>query len=305
MGSIQVTRCTRNLDRNGDRVVNLGLSLACGLLTATGFGTADFMAKLSAGKMGFVRTALLVQVIGSFFVLPFALTDLSRLIADPAFALAAVLLGVVNAVGTLCLYKGFEVGRVSIVSPIGSTAPVVAIFLAVTFLGETVTVPRLAGISCVIVGIVLVSIQSDQKGSAGQVAKGTVYAIAFMLLSGVLLFGLKPVSTVLGVFLPVLTLRWVGSLVLVVPYLRQRKTDERVGSFRLILGVAFFDTFANVAYTLGVSLGTVTIVSTLGGLFSSITVLLAWVFLGERLSRHHIVGFIAILLGVAALGLVA
>ena len=262
------------------------------------------MAKLSASRMGFLRTALLVQVIGSFFVLPFGLTDLPRLVANPVYALAAVLLGIVNAVGTLCLYKGFEVGRVSIVSPIGSTAPIVAILLAVTFLGETVTVPRLAAISCVIIGIVLVSIQSDQKGSGGQVAKGAVYAIAFMLLSGVLLFGLKPVSTVLGVFLLVLTLRWVGSVVLAVPYLRQRRTDERVGAFRLILGVAFFDTFANVAYTLGVSLGTVTVVSTLGGLFSSITVLLAWFFLGERLSRHHIVGFIAILLGVTTLGLV-
>jgi len=281
--------------------LNFGLSLVCGLLTAMGFGTADFIAKLSTNRVGFLRTALFLQVIGSFFVLPFALPDLPRLLYSPMFAFAAVLLGVVNALGTLCLYKGFEVGRVSIVSPIGSTAPVVAIILAVTILGETVTGQRLVGICCVIVGIILVSLQSEQKGSAGHAAKGTFYALAFMVFSGLLLFGLKPVAVVLGVFVPVLVIRWVGSALLVVPFLRRGRTDRRVGALRLIIAVAFFDTFANVVYTLGVTLGTVTIVSTLGGMFSSVTVLLAWLFLGERLTRHHVAGFIAILVGVATL----
>jgi uncharacterized membrane protein len=108
------------------RVLSPGLSIACGVLTATGFGTADFVAKLSTERVGFLRTALFMQVIGSFFVLPFALTDASRLLIDPWTTFAAVLLRVVNALGTLSLYKGFEVGRLSIVSPIASTAPVVA-----------------------------------------------------------------------------------------------------------------------------------------------------------------------------------
>ena len=49
-------------------------------------------------------------------------------------------------------------------------------------------------------------------------------------------------------------------------------------------------------------LGTVTIVSPVGGMFSAITVLLAWAFLKEKPSRHQIIGFVAILVGVATLG---
>jgi len=281
--------------------LNIALSLVFGVLTAMGFGTADFAAKLSTNRIGFLRTAFFVQLIGSFFVLPFALPDAYRVFLNPWVTLAAVLLGVVNIMGTLFLYKGFEVGRLSIVSPIASTGPVVAILLAVTFLGEIVTRQLLFGICLVMLGIILVSLQTRQEDGSKQLASGTAYAIGFMLFGGLLLFGLKPVTTVLGPFLPVLIMRLVGIPVLAVPALAaQRRSHSPV--FRLVLPVAFFDTFANVAYTLGVSLGMVTIVAPLGGMFSSVTILLAWAFLGERPSRHQIVGFAAILIGVATLG---
>jgi drug/metabolite transporter (DMT)-like permease len=282
--------------------LSLSLSLACGLLTAGGFGVADFAAKLSTNKVGFLKTALYLQIIGSFFVLPFALADAYRTLVHPWTTLAAVGLGVANAVATLLLYKGFEVGRLSIISPIASTAPVVAILLAITFLGEIMTRELLIGISLVIVGIILVSIQTMRANPSKQIARGTSYAIGFMLLGGALLFGLKPVSNVLGIFLPVLIMRWVGIPVLAVPFLVGGSRSRSAGGFRLILPVAFFDTFANVAYTLGVRIGTVTIVSTLGGMFSAVTVLLAWAILKEKPSRHQIIGFAAILLGVATLG---
>ena len=283
--------------------MSLGLSLVCGLLTATGFGTADFVAKLSTNKVGFLRTALFMQVIGSFFVLPFAIPDAPRLVLHPSAAVFGILLGVVNAFATLFLYKGFEVGRLSIVSPIASSAPVVSILLAIVFLGETVTKERLIGISLVIIGIIFVCIQTAQEHVSKQVLKGAAYAIGFMVLGGVLFFGLKPVSNALGVFLPVLIMRWISILTLVVPFITLRSREPRLGAFRLIIATAFLDTFANVAYNLGVSFGTVTIVSTLGGMFSAVTVLLARATLKERLARHQIIGFFAIAAGVGILGM--
>ena len=283
--------------------MNLELGMTFGLLTAAGFGTADFFAKLSANRVGFLRTALFMQAIGTVLVLPFALTDTSRLFSHPWAALVGTLLGVVNAVATLCLYKGFEVGRLAIVSPIASTAPVVAILLAITFLGETITMERLFAISLVMLGIILVSIQRTEANALGQVAKGTAYAIGFMIMGGVLLFELKPVSTDLGVFLPVLMIRWVGTLVLAVPFLSRRTRSLRLGmrAFRTIIVIACLDTFANVTYNVGLIFGTVAIVSTLGGMFSAVTVLLAWVILKERLTLHQSFGFAAIVLGVATL----
>jgi drug/metabolite transporter (DMT)-like permease len=123
-----------------------------------------------------------------------------------------------------------------------------------------------------------------------------------MLLGGLLLFAIKPVSSVLGPFLSVLILRWGSVPVLAVPYLRHRLSDGRGGALKLISGVAFFDTVANLAYIIGLNFGTVTIVSPLAGLASSVTVLLACAILKERMSRHNLVGLIAIALGVGMLG---
>jgi len=284
-----------------DSILNLGLSIIFGLLTATGFGTADFLAKLSTNRVGFLRTALFMQLIGSFFVLPFAMPDASRFLTDPWAVLGGVLVGVANALATLFLYKGFEVGRLSIVSPIASTAPVVAILLAIGLLGERLTTERLSGISLVVVGIILVSIQTGREDFSKQIAGGTIYALGFMLLGGLVLFGLKPVSSALGVFLPVLIIRWIGVLVLAIPLLGRKSKVVMAGSFRLIGAVALFDTFANVAYNLGVTTGNVSIVSPLSGMFSAVTVLLAWVCLKERLSYHQVLGFTAICIGVGIL----
>jgi len=282
--------------------LNLGLSIACGLFSAGTFGTADFIAKLSTNKIGFLRTALFMQIIGSFFVLPFAIMDSGRLLTYPSIAVAAALLGGINALATLCLYKSFEIGRLSIVSPVASTAPCISILLAVTFLGEILTLPILVGVGSVMVGIVLVTAQKGESGPKIQVAKGTVYAVGFMLLGGLLLFAIKPVSSVLGPFLSVLILRWGSVPVLMVPYLRRRSSDRRSSALKLISGVAFFDTVANLAYIFGLNFGTVTIVAPLAGLASSVTVLLAWAILKEKLSRHNLAGLIAIAFGVGMLG---
>jgi uncharacterized membrane protein len=274
-------------------------------LTATGFGTADFIAKLTTNRIGFLRTALFMQIIGSFFVLPFALQDITSLAPHPWAVLSGVLLGVVNAFATLTLYKGFEVGRLSIVSPIASSCPVVSIILAVLFLGESLTEPRLLGISLAIVGVILVSIQRGRVGTSERVSRGTIYAVIYLGLGGLLFFALKPVSTALGVFLPVLIMRWVSNLVLAVTFLawKTKTKSPTPGAFWFVFFVALFDTFANVMYVLGVTVGTVSIVSTMGGMFSAVTVLLAWVVLKEKLLRHQILGFAAITAGVCVLGI--
>jgi len=110
------------------------------------------------------------------------------------------------------------------------------------------------------------------------------------------------VSNVLGIILPVLIMRWISVPVLTVPLMAGKFKHSGRGAFRLIIAVAILDTFANVVYTLGVHIGTVTIVSTLGGMFSAVTVLFARLILKERLSRHQMIGFIAIIIGVGLLG---
>jgi uncharacterized membrane protein len=284
--------------------LEVGLSLACGLLTATGFGTADFVAKLSTTRVGFLRTALFMQLIGGILLLPFALTDYSRLFLQPWITLDGVLLGLVNAAATIALYKGFEIGRLSVVSPIASCAPLVSVLLAVSFLGETLTKERVIGIGFVIVGIILVCIQTQEQDVAKKLGQGAAYAILFMLLGGTISFGLKPVSHVLGVYVPVLLMRWVGVPTLAAAFFAWKPKGEiRLNAFSFISTIAILDTFGNVVLVMGLSVGTVSIVAPIAGLFSAVTVLLAWAILKEKITLHQLIGFAAIVVGITILGL--
>ena len=284
--------------------MDLGVSFACGLLTASTFGTADFLAKLSTTRIGFLRTALFMQLVGSLLLLPLALPDFPRLFLQPWMTLGGILLGTINALATIVLYKGFEVGRLSVVSPIASCAPLVSVILAVSFLGEALTPELAVGIGFVIAGIVLVCIQKEQGDTSKQLRQGVVYALLFMVLGGSLMMGLKPVSHVLGVYVPVLLMRWMGIPTVGIAFLAWKPKGEiRLNVFYFIFATAVLDTFGNVAYVIGVSVGTVSIVSTLAGLFSAVTVLLACAILKEKLTIHQLIGFALIVVGITILGL--
>lgn len=284
----------------------MDLSIGYGLLAAFGYGTADFVAKLAIEKMGYLRSTLYMQVIGSVFILLLAGQDLARLWQYPNEAYLAVGLGILNLLGTMSLYRSFEVGQLSIVSPIASSYPALSSMLAVLLLDERVSQPGAFGIVAILTGIFLVSMQSKARAIANRrrIAAGVAYALAAFGAFGLLYFGLKLVVVSLGVFLPVLILRWVSAVVLagIMVIVRPHSGSQSSLSLYLIAFVGILDSVANIAYNVGVSIGAVSLVSTVAGLFSAVTVVLAWLILRDRLVLHQGIGILAILAGVGVLG---
>ena len=264
------------------------------------------MAKLSIGKIGYLRTATYMQYVGGVLMFVLTYRDLTALWQFPSATYLVLGLGFVNAFATVALFKSFQVGQLSIVSPIASSYPALSTILAVVLLNESVSQPQLVGILSILAGIILVSFQRRPEGSSGRrvVASGVVYALISFALMGLLYFALKIAVADLGGFLPVLLIRWVsaGILTATLALTRPRSGAHARRSFALVGFVGIVDSVANVAYNLGVSVGTVAVVSTLSGLFSAVTVLLAFLFLRERLAKHQGLGFLAILVGVSVIG---
>lgn len=79
-----------------------------------------------------------------------------------------------------------------------------------------------------------------------------------------------------------------------------RALAPRSGAFWLwLIPGAILDTAANVAYNIGVTGALTSVVATLSSLFTAVTVVLAWIFLRERLTRVQWVGLLLILAGIA------
>lgn len=287
----------------------MDLPIAFGLAAALCWGTSDFAAKISAGRIGALRTALFLQYIGGLLLLLVAAQDLPRLWLFPTATYFTLGLGAINAAAAFSLFKGFEVGRLSIISPIASSYPALSTVLAVLLLNEHVSMIRFAAILAILTGIVLVSIQRpSERLDKRQLAAGVGYAMVAFFALGFMFFALKLVVGNLGAFLPVLLVRLMSAIVLtgavlLTPSGRPRGKSSSYLPIVFVIGIV--DTLGNITYNLGILGGAVSVVATISGLFSAVTVILAFIVLKERLAKHQAIGLLAILVGVSIIGYVA
>ncbi len=152
-------------------------------------------------------------------------------------------------------------------------------------------------------------------------APGLVEALGAMLVFGVSYWALRfPVAALGGtttVFISkvadMVALMLIALVGLILYGLRNRgsraATDESALWYMVrrparafwpwVVPVALLDTAANVAYNVGITVSLTAVVSVISSLFSAVTVLLAWVFLRERLARWQWAGVGAIFVGIA------
>jgi drug/metabolite transporter (DMT)-like permease len=71
----------------------------------------------------------------------------------------------------------------------------------------------------------------------------------------------------------------------------------------MLAAVGFMDTAAFVANNAGLHIGPVSVVSVLASLYGAVTVLLAWIFLRERLERSQWLGIILIFVGIVCVSI--
>ena len=164
-----------------------------------------------------------------------------------------------------------------------------------------------AGTAAVLAGVMLTVIPAatapvNSGVSPDKAERGLGWALTAALGFGVMFWLLGfHVTPVLGGALPVWLMRLMGALVVVVLPLRRRRVPviPRGNIGWLLAASALLDTTAFVANNMGLALGHVSVVTVLASLFGPLAVLLAWIFLGERLSRRQWFGVTLIFLGVA------
>ena len=297
-----------------------------GLTAALCWGVGDFCARGASHAGGTFRTLLLMNLTacaGLGFI--GAATGLLRF-THPSFAalIAAAVVNLAILAGAFLLYRAFVVGVLSLVSPIAASFAALTALLAILS-GEHPSAAQLAGIVVTVAGVTLTSTvpghpaavakAKQTKGLLG-LQPGVAESIIAMIIFGVSYWLLRFIvarlggvqTAFIGKLVDAIMLSLVAGGALLVSRLRTFRSpiralpDSRSATRRLILFAganAILDTSANVAYNLGIASALTSVVSVLSSLFSAVTVLLAAVFLHDRLSRWQWAGVVAILVGVA------
>ncbi|MEO8971683.1 MAG: DMT family transporter, partial [Ktedonobacteraceae bacterium] len=137
----------------------------------------------------------------------------------------------------------------------------------------------------------------------GQLPRGVAWALAASLGYGIIFWvmGFR-VTPVLGGVAPVWLIRLItlSTLALFAIPLKQNIAIPRGSVWWYIAGAGILDTAAYVSFTIGLTGGQVAIIGVIASLFSAVTVVLAWIFIREKLQWSQWLGvgiiFVAIVL---------
>jgi drug/metabolite transporter (DMT)-like permease len=279
------------------------------LLTALTWGGADFIARFATHRIGALRSMLYMQLIGFLLlssVLPW-LGGWGHLADGSGWQPWAwgVLAGFLNAVSGLALYRAFEIGKMSVVAPLSASYPALTLLLS-WMTGDRLSVVRIAGIFCTLVGVVVVAggekTPDVNDAAAGQRSgKGIGWAV-FASVGFALLFWLLGIRIVprVGAVQTVWTIRLTSTLLMAAAiFIVKQPVSLPRGEVRwMVLSMGAFDTGAFVLSNLGMKMEQVAVISVLGSLYGAVTVGFAAIFLREHVSRWQWAGIVTIFVGI-------
>ena len=289
------------------------MGIILGLAAALCWGAADFLARNLTQIIGTYRTLFFMQFIGAFVLSVYVLGsgEVARLAHHSGWQpwIWAAVVAMMNAFCALALYRSFEVGVLSIVSPVAASSSALTVILS--FLsGETISRVRAFGIGAALLGVVLAATHfssgsyneiSGRTTHKGQLTRGVGWALVASVSYGInfWLLGFF-VTPFLGGSVPIWIIRvgTITTLALFAVPVRQSIRPPRGRIWWLILLVGTLDTCAYLLANFGFTTEQVAVVSVLASLFSAVTVLLAWLFLHDKLQWSQWLGIGIIFVGI-------
>ncbi len=269
------------------------------LAAATLSGSGDFLGGLASRRDRVMAVVLVNHLAGVVTVL--ALGPLFGGGLDAPTVLFGSLAGISGAMAVIALYTGFSRSAIGVVSPIAAVGAGVWPALWQVARGEIPT-------ALVIVGLVvgLIAIWTISSGGPISDADDVATGVRFGLLAGLgfggLLIFLSLAADDSGIW-GLLPARIAGTLVLLVIVAKMpgKRLPGR-GAIFPAMGAGLLVTLGNGLFVIATTEGSLAVVSVISAMFPAATVVLAWLVLGERLTRQRRLG---LALALVAVGLVA
>ena len=277
-----------------------------GILSALSFGIGDFLARFSSREVGFKNSLFWMLIVGAIFYLILFTFFGDSLKPNPIGLSNSFLSGILIMFGLLCLYRGLQMGPVSIVAAITASNPLI-VFLIRYALGSEPTLLQWLSTLIVISGAILVSFSANSfQESLGLTKKQIKESVIISFMASItlalgLIFSqeatntLEPLETV--IYIRFFSLLGISSILLftkskitltkkAIPILFFQGILETSGYFCLVSAYIFDKASIAVVISSG---------------FGLVTIILARLILKEQISKLQSVGIFLTFLGVFGL----
>jgi uncharacterized membrane protein len=259
------------------------------LLSAFAYGAADFLGGFATHRSNTVAVVIVSQAVGLALltVVMLFLPGSPPAARDLAWGAVA---GVAGGGGVALLYRALAIGPMSIVAPLTAVCAALIPVAAGVALGERLTPVTMGGIALAVAAIVLVG-QEPRRGGRGPVNwDGLRIALASGVLIGLFLVVLARAAPASGLW-PLIPARVTSiALFAAIALATGRSVRMPAPVLKIAAGGGALDMLANALYLVAVQRGPLSLIATLVSLYPASTIVLARIFLGERLSASQLGG---------------
>ncbi|MGA2504802.1 MAG: DMT family transporter [Anaerolineales bacterium] len=270
------------------------LSILYGLTSALTWGAADFTGGIASKRANVYGVVIGAEGFGMILFVTLALAFRESIPPWQTWLWGSVS-GLSGGIGLLLLYRALSNGRMSVAAPVSAIIAAIIPVVVSAFLDGLPGVWTFAGILLALAAVWLIA----HGEGVGENAAIRLNEITLPLIAGVV-FGMYFVFMHLAsreaIFWPIVASRFASTagillyaLVTRQPWKPGRKT------WPLIALSGFLDASGNAFYVLSGQMGRLDVSAVLGSLYPESTVLLAGLFLHERLNRLQLVGILTAL----------
>lgn len=243
-----------------------------------------------------VCSAIMVCVVGSWGELP-------EIDAKSWTFLA--LAGIATGASWLCYFKAISTGDINKVVPLDKSSTVLTAIIAMIFLGESVTVPKVTGLIVITVGTYLMIGKNDgepeTKKGAGWFVFGSLSAVFAALTSVLAKVGIRNVESNLATAIRtavVLVMAWLTVFATgKTGKIKETPKDELI--FIVISGILTGASW--ICYYKALQLGEVSVVAPIDKLSIVVTVVFSYIVFKEKLTLKSFMGFLMTIVGTLCL----
>ncbi|MFM5952661.1 MAG: EamA family transporter [Micrococcales bacterium] len=270
------------------------MTIVLGFATSLVYGFADFFGALASRKLN----AMLVTLVSGFSGLVFliSMTPFFGMKFDSSSIFWGALAGVISAVAITALYASLAIGPISILSPLGAImSALVPMTFGLLFQGESFSAVGIFALVGIVIAVGLVGFipGADLRLPS---PKGLALGLTAGISIGLLLIcidqapadsGLTPV-----IFLRLFSMVGIGIMLLVSLARGTRITGIGVTgkTWQATVLAGVLDSSANVLFLTAMRLGELSVVSVLTALYPLGTIVLARIFLKEKIAKVQLAG---------------
>ena len=282
------------------------MTILLGILSALSFGIGDFLARFSSKEVGFKNSLFWMLVVGAIFYLILFYFFGDNLNPNNIGLSNSFLSGILIMFGLLFLYRGLQMGPVSIVAPIVATNPFF-VFLIRFFLGSEPSLTQWISTLVVISGAILISISAESfKSSLGMNSKQIKESITISFISSVMLaLGLIFSQEASNTMDPLETVIYIRFFSLIGIAILLFFTKSKIILTKKAIPILFFqgilETTGYFCLVSAYAFDKVSIAVVISSGFGLVTVLLARIIIKEQISKIQSLGIFLTFLGVVGL----